>query len=67
MVSVRIELVPSAYKAQSKTTLPIIIKGVQSVEDIQLCVDHGVQGVILVTDYLSGFSRLIADMSYVAV
>ena len=31
------------------TTLPIILKGVQCVEDIQLCVDHGVEGVILVS------------------
>lgn len=31
------------------THLPIIIKGVQSVEDVQLCVDHGAQGVILVS------------------
>ncbi|OSS52567.1 hypothetical protein B5807_02203 [Epicoccum nigrum] len=29
------------------THLPIIIKGVQSVEDVQLCVEHGAQGVIL--------------------
>ena len=31
------------------THLPIIIKGVQSVEDVQLCVEHGAQGVILVS------------------
>lgn len=30
------------------THLPIIIKGVQSVEDVQLCVDHGAEGVIIV-------------------
>lgn len=30
------------------THLPIIIKGVQSVEDVQLCVEHGAEGVILV-------------------
>ncbi|KAL5383685.1 hypothetical protein DPSP01_005790 [Paraphaeosphaeria sporulosa] len=29
------------------THLPIIIKGVQSVEDVQLCVEYGAQGVIL--------------------
>ncbi|KAF4122241.1 L-lactate dehydrogenase (cytochrome) [Geosmithia morbida] len=29
------------------TKLPIIVKGVQSVEDVQLCVNHGVEGVIL--------------------
>ncbi|KAJ4329892.1 hypothetical protein N0V87_010485 [Didymella glomerata] len=29
------------------THLPIIVKGVQSVEDVQLCVEHGAQGVIL--------------------
>ncbi|OJJ45932.1 hypothetical protein ASPZODRAFT_152880 [Penicilliopsis zonata CBS 506.65] len=29
------------------TKLPIIVKGVQSLEDVQLCVDHGVEGVIL--------------------
>lgn len=31
------------------THLPIIVKGVQSVEDVQLCVEHGAQGVILVS------------------
>lgn len=30
------------------THLPIIVKGVQSVEDVQLCAEHGAQGVILV-------------------
>ncbi|VUC30166.1 unnamed protein product [Clonostachys rosea] len=29
------------------TSLPIIVKGVQCIEDVQLCVDHGVEGVIL--------------------
>ncbi|KAL1651024.1 hypothetical protein SLS61_005541 [Didymella pomorum] len=29
------------------THLPIIVKGVQSVEDVQLCAEHGAQGVIL--------------------
>ncbi|KAF3051292.1 Cytochrome b2, mitochondrial precursor [Didymella keratinophila] len=29
------------------THLPIIVKGVQSVEDVQLCIEHGAQGVIL--------------------
>ncbi|KAF2014515.1 hypothetical protein BU24DRAFT_493107 [Aaosphaeria arxii CBS 175.79] len=29
------------------TTLPIIVKGVQSLEDVQLCVDAGVEAVIL--------------------
>ncbi|KAF9737134.1 glycolate oxidase [Paraphaeosphaeria minitans] len=29
------------------THLPIIIKGVQSVEDVQLCVEHGAKGVII--------------------
>ncbi|KAI9159160.1 LOW QUALITY PROTEIN: (S)-mandelate dehydrogenase [Paramyrothecium foliicola] len=29
------------------TKLPIVVKGIQSVEDVELCVDHGVQGVIL--------------------
>ncbi|KAL5592362.1 hypothetical protein FOBRF1_013388 [Fusarium oxysporum] len=32
---------------RENTKLPIILKGVQCVEDVQLCVDHGVQGVIL--------------------
>uniref|UniRef100_A0A8H7TSA9 Uncharacterized protein n=1 Tax=Bionectria ochroleuca TaxID=29856 RepID=A0A8H7TSA9_BIOOC len=32
---------------RKNTKLPIIVKGVQSVEDVQLCADHGVQGVIL--------------------
>ncbi|KAJ4250907.1 hypothetical protein NW762_011557 [Fusarium torreyae] len=32
---------------RENTQLPIILKGVQCVEDVQLCVDHGVQGVIL--------------------
>ncbi|CAG9995903.1 unnamed protein product [Clonostachys byssicola] len=32
---------------KKNTKLPIIVKGVQSVEDVQLCADHGVQGVIL--------------------
>lgn len=31
------------------THLPIIVKGVQSIEDVQLCVDHGVEGVIIVS------------------
>ncbi|KAJ4356370.1 uncharacterized protein N0V89_004403 [Didymosphaeria variabile] len=29
------------------THLPIIVKGVQSVEDVQLCAEHGVEGVII--------------------
>lgn len=29
------------------TSLPIVVKGIQSLEDVQLCVDHGVQGVLL--------------------
>lgn len=33
---------------QQHTKLPIIVKGVQCVEDIQLCVDHGVEGIVLV-------------------
>ncbi|KAM0750645.1 mitochondrial fmn-dependent dehydrogenase [Meredithblackwellia eburnea MCA 4105] len=32
---------------RANTSLPIIVKGVQSVEDVQLCVDHGVEGVVL--------------------
>ncbi|EFX00064.1 mitochondrial fmn-dependent dehydrogenase [Grosmannia clavigera kw1407] len=32
---------------RKNTKLPIIVKGIQSVEDVQLCVDHGVEGVIL--------------------
>lgn len=35
--------------SKQNTKLPIIVKGVQSVEDVQLCVDHGVRGVILVS------------------
>jgi L-lactate dehydrogenase (cytochrome) len=35
---------------KKNTKLPIIVKGVQSVEDVQLCADHGVQGVILVSE-----------------
>lgn len=31
------------------THLPIIVKGVQSIEDVQLCIEHGAQGVILVS------------------
>jgi len=38
-----------ANQCQENTKLPIIVKGVQSVEDVQLCVEHGVQGVILVS------------------
>lgn len=33
---------------QQHTNLPIIVKGVQSVEDVDLCAKAGVQGVILV-------------------
>ncbi|WVW83603.1 hypothetical protein I302_105624 [Kwoniella bestiolae CBS 10118] len=29
------------------TNLPIIVKGIQSMEDAELCVQHGVQGIIL--------------------
>ncbi|WWC89600.1 uncharacterized protein L201_004525 [Kwoniella dendrophila CBS 6074] len=29
------------------TNLPIIVKGIQSMEDAELCVEHGVQGIIL--------------------
>lgn len=36
-------------RSKSNTKLPIIVKGVQSVEDVQLCVEHGAQGVILVS------------------
>ncbi|KAJ0120017.1 Cytochrome b2 [Diaporthe amygdali] len=32
---------------QSHTKLPIIVKGVQSLEDVELCVANGVQGVVL--------------------
>lgn len=34
---------------RKQTHVPIIIKGVQSIEDVQLCVEHGAQGVILVS------------------
>lgn len=34
---------------QQHTKLPIIVKGVQCLEDVQLCVDHGVEGVIIVS------------------
>jgi isopentenyl diphosphate isomerase/L-lactate dehydrogenase-like FMN-dependent dehydrogenase len=34
---------------QDHTTLPLIVKGVQCLEDVQLCVDHGVEGVIIVS------------------
>ncbi|RSH80772.1 Cytochrome b2, mitochondrial precursor [Saitozyma podzolica] len=32
---------------RKNTKLPIIVKGVQSVDDVQLCVDAGVEGVII--------------------
>lgn len=32
---------------QKNTPLPIVVKGIQSIEDVQLCVDNGVEGVIL--------------------
>lgn len=35
---------------RKNTTLPIIVKGVQCVEDVQLAVEHGVDGVLLVRD-----------------
>jgi isopentenyl diphosphate isomerase/L-lactate dehydrogenase-like FMN-dependent dehydrogenase len=35
--------------SQKNTKLPIIVKGVQSVDDVQLCVDAGVEGVIIVS------------------
>jgi hypothetical protein len=34
---------------QGITKLPLIVKGVQSLEDVQLCVEHGVEGVIIVS------------------
>jgi L-lactate dehydrogenase (cytochrome) len=34
---------------QNNTKLPIIVKGIQSLEDVELCVANGVQGVILVS------------------
>ncbi|KAL1606607.1 hypothetical protein SLS60_004012 [Paraconiothyrium brasiliense] len=39
------------------THLPIIIKGVQSVEDVQLCAEHGADGVIIVSQALAPNSR----------
>lgn len=33
--------------SQKHTNLPIIVKGIQSLEDVQMCVDAGVEGVIL--------------------
>lgn len=33
--------------SQKHTPLPIIVKGVQCVEDIEKCVEAGVQGVII--------------------
>jgi L-lactate dehydrogenase (cytochrome) len=32
---------------QKNTTLPLIVKGIQSVEDVELCAKAGVDGVIL--------------------
>ncbi|KAJ5621817.1 hypothetical protein N7528_005049 [Penicillium herquei] len=32
---------------QANTKLPVIVKGVQCLEDVQLCVEHGVNGVII--------------------
>lgn len=34
---------------QRQTKLPIIMKGVQSVEDVELCVKYGAQGIMLVS------------------
>lgn len=39
----------TADGSQKNTKLPIIVKGVQSVDDVQLCVDAGVEGVIIVS------------------
>ena len=35
-------------KSQKHTNLPIIVKGVQSVADVELCVKAGVEGVLIV-------------------
>ena len=34
---------------RKNTTLPLIVKGVQSVEDVELCAQAGVEGVIIVS------------------
>jgi hypothetical protein len=36
------------FRTQKHTKLPIIVKGVQSLEDVVQCVENGVEGVILV-------------------
>lgn len=34
---------------QNNTKLPIIVKGVQSLEDVEMCVSNGVEGVVIVS------------------
>lgn len=41
---------------QGITKLPIIVKGVQSLEDVELCVKNGVEGVVIVSGILPFFS-----------
>lgn len=58
-VSVRIFIPPScvgphdieiyADFLQRYTRLPIVVKGVQSIEDVELCVKHGAEGVMIVS------------------
>ena len=36
-------------RRQKHTSLPIIVKGVQSVDDVELCVKAGVEGVLIVS------------------
>jgi len=53
---------------QRHTKLPIIMKGVQSIEDVELCVKYGAQGVMLVSTavlhiFTSSFSFLSAQLS----
>lgn len=44
-----------ADKEQKNTKLPLIVKGIQSVEDVQLCAEAGVEGVILVRSHRTTF------------
>lgn len=40
---------PRADFRQRYTKLPIIVKGVQSIEDVELCAKHGAEGVMIVS------------------
>jgi isopentenyl diphosphate isomerase/L-lactate dehydrogenase-like FMN-dependent dehydrogenase len=39
-----------ADNAQAQTNLPVIVKGVQTVEDIELSAKHGADAVIIVSN-----------------